>query len=332
MTVDVDPFEILGVDEEADEAAIKAAFRKLAKTCHPDVSSQPDDHARFMALDQAYRTLLNPDLRARALARRRAARPRPIADAFDQVFKDMAAASQRRDHVRRANTPIRAGLTISLEQAFSGGPVAIDEGCAFCSGCNGLGRIDALKGAPCGSCRGAGFYQRSHGLTTARLACVDCSSTGVVDWSMCNACGGYGADGKRLGRINLPVGITSGTTLRDVGRIGGSDLEVEVVVDRHRVFTRRQNDLVALIRLPIWDAALGCKRKLTAIDGTVLEVPFQPGTQPRSTQSFAGMGMADAAGKRGELVVIADVVVPDASSGYAQKAFSEMREAMNQGR
>ena len=69
-------------------------------------------------------------------------------------------------------------------------------------------------------------------------------------------------------------------------------------------------------------------RQLTTIDGTPFQVGFVPGTQPRSTQSYAGMGMMDADGKRGSMIIVADVVVPDASSGYPNRAFTEMRNAM----
>ena len=37
-----DPYEVLGVARDADEAEIKKAFRRLARTLHPDVSTEPD--------------------------------------------------------------------------------------------------------------------------------------------------------------------------------------------------------------------------------------------------------------------------------------------------
>ena len=61
-----DPYEILGVQRTADEAAIRAAYRKLAKTHHPDVNpDKPDAAARFGEISSAYDLLSDKDKRAR---------------------------------------------------------------------------------------------------------------------------------------------------------------------------------------------------------------------------------------------------------------------------
>ncbi len=61
-----DPYEILGVQRTADEAAIRAAYRKLAKKHHPDVNpDKPDAAARFGEISSAYDLLSDKDKRAR---------------------------------------------------------------------------------------------------------------------------------------------------------------------------------------------------------------------------------------------------------------------------
>ena len=60
------PYEILGVQRTADEAAIRAAYRKLAKKHHPDVNpDKPDAAARFGEISSAYDLLSDKDKRAR---------------------------------------------------------------------------------------------------------------------------------------------------------------------------------------------------------------------------------------------------------------------------
>ena len=60
-----DYYEVLGVQKGADEAAIKSAYRKLAKKYHPDVN--PGDKSaeeKFKEVNEAYQTLSDPQKRA----------------------------------------------------------------------------------------------------------------------------------------------------------------------------------------------------------------------------------------------------------------------------
>ena len=70
-------YGVLGVSPKADRAAVKVAFRNLAKVCHPDV--QGGNEQRFKEIADAYAILVNPARRAAydthcALARARTRR------------------------------------------------------------------------------------------------------------------------------------------------------------------------------------------------------------------------------------------------------------------
>ena len=61
-----DPYEILGVQKTDSEAAIRAAYRKLAKRHHPDVNpGKPEAAERFKEISVAYDILSDKDKRAR---------------------------------------------------------------------------------------------------------------------------------------------------------------------------------------------------------------------------------------------------------------------------
>ena len=60
-----DPYEVLGVPRNASQEDIRKAFRKLARTHHPDVSREPDAEARFKEITEANDVLGNPETRAR---------------------------------------------------------------------------------------------------------------------------------------------------------------------------------------------------------------------------------------------------------------------------
>ena len=60
-----DYYEVLGVERTADEAAIKAAYRKLAKKLHPDVNpGDKDAEEKFKEVNEAYQVLSDPQKRA----------------------------------------------------------------------------------------------------------------------------------------------------------------------------------------------------------------------------------------------------------------------------
>src|ERR671931_2475861 len=62
-TTQRDYYEILGVGRSAGETEIKKAFRRLARTLHPDVSGEPDAQERFREVVEAYEVLSKPETR-----------------------------------------------------------------------------------------------------------------------------------------------------------------------------------------------------------------------------------------------------------------------------
>ena len=59
-----DPYKLLGVSKDADEASIRSAYRKLAKKYHPDINSTAAAGDKFKEITAAYNLLSNPELKA----------------------------------------------------------------------------------------------------------------------------------------------------------------------------------------------------------------------------------------------------------------------------
>src|SRR3954449_12744670 len=60
-----DFYETLGVPRDVSQEDLQRAYRKLARTYHPDVNKDPAAEERFKDIAEAYDVLSDPDLRRR---------------------------------------------------------------------------------------------------------------------------------------------------------------------------------------------------------------------------------------------------------------------------
>src|SRR5687768_6439876 len=152
--VEQDYYDLLQVPRGADEAAIKAAYRRLAKECHPDrYNGCSDKEARFKAINEAYDVLKDPQKRAAydrfgkaAFQNGAGANPfsagggfEGFSDIFSSIFGEfMDPRGQRANAARGAD--LRYDLEMTLEEAFAGANKTITvEALAACDTCHGRG-------------------------------------------------------------------------------------------------------------------------------------------------------------------------------------------------
>ena len=193
-----DPYALLGVAEDADEAAIRRAYRTRALACHPDV--HPDDPRaveRFLALGQAFALLADPLRRAAydrsrgvvAPAVRGGCRDTPAAPAApgrnDGLFVAAPALRPRR------GADVRWTLDIPDFLAREGGRLHLGNAPAgACPSCRGAG----ARLAACWVCGGRGTIPEPFGPVTLSRLCPACAGQGL-DRAPCTACRGPGGGG-----------------------------------------------------------------------------------------------------------------------------------------
>src|SRR5688500_6850492 len=158
-TMDADFYQTLGVARDADGAAIKAAYRKLAMQFHPDRNGGcKDNEAKFKAISEAYDCLKDPQKRAAYDRFGKAAFQNGgggdpfgggaagfdgFSDIFSSIFGDfMDPRGQRQNAARGAD--LRYDLELTLEESFAGKEAAITiEANATCEQCSGRGCTQA---------------------------------------------------------------------------------------------------------------------------------------------------------------------------------------------
>jgi len=312
-----DYYKILGVSRDAKPDEIKAAYRKLARKYHPDVSKAEDAEARFKEVNEANEVLKDPEKRAQydALGSGWHAgdqfRPPPGGDPRAQgrhhQFSEEEAAqfSDFFSSIFGGMGGARAGRTGGFGGAGMGGDPFSSRG----SDQNARIRIsleDAYRG----------------GTRQLRLEVPEIDAQGQV------------AMRSRTLNVRIPAGITEGQQIRLAGQGGPGiasggkaaspgDLFLEVELEPHPVFRSEGKNIHLKLPIAPWEAARGATVPVPTLGGTVsLKIPA--GSQSGQRLRLKGRGLP---GKpAGDAFVQLEITNPPADSADARAAFDALAE------
>jgi molecular chaperone DnaJ len=347
-----DPYEVLGVARDADEAQIKSAFRRLARELHPDVNKHdPEAEDKFKEAAEAYEILSDAERRAtydrygHDGLRSGGFAPNfegfgSISDLFDAFFGGAFGAAARGGPMQGGDVAVNVEVT--LAQAATETDVELSfEAIDSCERCHGNGAEPGTPIVTCDRCGGAGVLQavtRSpFGQVVRQVACDVCGGDGRVAEQPCSRCDGRGREVRRRTlRVDIPAGIDDGQRIRLSGRghageRGGppGDLYVLVHVAPDERFVRDGDDLVTVLDVPAPIAALGATLQAPSLDGDV-DVEIEAGTQPGTIVAVHGKGMPRLRrpGRSGDLRVVVNVVVPRKLSKEQRRLAQELADSM----
>jgi len=306
------PYDVLGVRRAATQEEIKKAFRRLARTYHPDLNpNDPLAERRFREVHRAYEILGDVE-RRRQYDRFGASAFRPgyvggSARGVRDVVNEFMEAFVRQEMPRRKRgEDLRYYLSITLEEAGHGTYKTIRVNrTEECDQCRGTGASDKDGKVPCPTCEGLGEVRPRRGVFNFRRPCVSCKGTGYKIVSPCRKCGGTGRfRHEDLIRVRIPPGVETGQRLKVRGRGNGGyqegepgDLFVVVHVKDHPVFRRQGTELLCDVRVSFYDAALGAEIEVPTIDGPA-RINLPPGVQSGKLFRLKGRGMPEVGGKR----------------------------------
>jgi molecular chaperone DnaJ len=347
----VDYYEILGVARDASGDDIKRAYRRLARSHHPDVAHDKSEaEHRFKAINEAYEVLSDPDKRAQydrfGVVGNGAGAGQgfgfdagSFGDIFDMFFGNVRGAQARRAGPQRG-ADLRYDLEITLEEAFAGTSKHIEfTHLAQCETCHGSGARPGTLVTPCTQCGGAGSVRGVRhtplGQMVTQSVCTRCGGEGQVVEHPCDACRGHGRrDVERRLTVTIPAGIDDGSRIRIAGNGEGGarggpagDLYVYLKIAPHAYFKRNGLDTYADVPVSFPQAALGGPVIVRALDGDV-EVNLAPGTQPGTMLRLRGRGMPAVRGShRGDHHVTIHVVVPAKLTRHQRDLLEQYAEA-----
>lgn len=349
-----DFYATLGVGRDADEAAIKSAFRKAAMQFHPD-RNQGDASAeqKFKEVNEAYEVLSDPQKRAaydrygHAAFRNGGAggfgagaagfNASAFSDMFEDLFGEVMGGFAGRQRGPGRGADLKYSLDIDLIEAFSGKKATITvPGSVACETCEGSGAKRGSGPTTCGTCRGAGRVRVQQGFFTIERTCPACGGEGRVIADPCGDCGGQGRVRKeRTLMVDVPAGIEDGTRIRlagegEAGPRGGpeGDLYIFVQVASHDLFERDGADLYCALPVPMTVAALGGAVEAPTVEGGRVKIDVPEGVQSGKRFRVKGKGMTRLNAKtRGDLFVEIKVETPVGLNARQKELLREFCEA-----
>ena len=356
-----DYYEVLGVDKNADDAALKKAYRALAKKYHPDMNpGDKEAEKKFKEASEAYAVLSDPEKRRQYDQFGHAAfdggaggaggfggfdfNGADFGDIFGDIFGDLfggrrGSAGARSGPMKGAN--LRTSVRITFEEAVFGTEKEIELTVKEeCKTCHGTGAKPGTSPETCPKCGGKGqvvFTQQSFFGTVRNVqACPDCGGTGKIIKEKCTDCHGSGfVPMKKRFAVTIPAGIDNGQCKRLAGQgepgINGGprgDVLVEVSVGQHPIFQRQDTNIYSTVPVSFAVAALGGEVVIDTVDGKVI-YDVKAGTQTDTRVRLKGKGVPSLRNKdlRGDHYVTLVVQTPEHLSAEAKELLRKFDEA-----
>jgi curved DNA-binding protein len=306
-----DFYEVLGLSRDADQSEIQRAYRKLARTLHPDVNKDPRAEERFKELSEAYDVLSDPDQRKRY-------------DAFGEDFRRVGADVDP-DAYRRSRAYAGAGAGGGRPSGWGGGGPA--GGFRYSGSGDDVDLEDLLGGIFGGRGRGRGGWGPVSGSDheTEVEVTVEEAYHGTQRTLSIS-----GPDGPRTIDVNIPAGVVDGQRIRLRGQGGqgsgggeAGDLYLIVRIAPHPRYRLEGRDLHMLLPLAPWEAALGSSVDIDTPGGpATVHVPA--GTSSHRRLRLKGRGLPNKRGTPGDLYAEAQIKVPRSPSAEERELFEQL--------
>jgi DnaJ-class molecular chaperone len=301
-----DPYDVLSVPRGASEADIKKAFRKLAKTHHPDRSKDPKAKEKFSEISSAYDLLSDPNKRSQFDRGEIDAEGKPRFRGFEGFGQQPGSGGPGFGTGRSHKT-----FTWGAGGDTAGGFSAEDIFDLF-GGLGGRGGPRQQQQAPAGQ------------DLTAEVVVP------FVDWAMGGKVRVNLLHGKEVD-VAIPAGIEEGKTIRLKGQGAASlhggapgDVLITVRVATHPQFRAEGRNIRVEIPVTLYEAVLGAKIRVPTLDGTV-ELSLPPKTTGKGALRLKGKGI-QAKPAPGDLLVTPRIVMPEGPDAELENLAKRMRD------
>jgi molecular chaperone DnaJ len=334
----INPYKVLGVDQNASQDEIKKAYRRLAKALHPDVNKAPNAEEEFQVTHDAYTLLSDPETRAAYDENVKNGGRTQYQFAFQDVFDMFFSRPQTADQPINGEN-LKTTVEFTVFEALNGAEKqAYVPRKRLCPDCHGK-RFVATR-ETCSDCGGSGHKEKIVSTPLGRISshdrCPTCNGYGKKKAVPCTTCEESGLvpdDAKVL--ISLPPGTHDGFVMRYLGkgqpgRDGGKDGDLLVTFvhqksDRFKL--ENTFDVVTNYSVTLKDALVGGQAKIVFPQGPSQTVSIDRGVSNGDRIAFADLGLIDPkTGNSGIFYVEFSVNIPHMSYEQASKIAQILNE------
>ncbi|MGI8333401.1 DnaJ C-terminal domain-containing protein [Actinomadura scrupuli] len=312
-----DFYQALGVPRSASQDEIQRAYRKLARSYHPDVNKDPEAEERFKEVSEAYDVLSDPETRRRY-------------DAFGADFRQVPPEVSPEDwaRARAGGGRARAGAgRPGAGPAWTG--AGAGPGVGGWAGAEGVDIEDLFGDLFGGRARARG------GRARGPIAGAD--QEAELEVSVEEAYRGgrrsltiSGLGGPRTLEVTIPPGVTDGQRIRLAGQGGhgmegapAGDLYLIVRLAPHPRYRVSGRDLTVDLPLAPWEAALGTTAPVDTPGGEA-KVVVPAGSSSGRRLRLRGRGLPNPRGEPGDLYAEIRIMVPAHLSAEERRLFEEL--------
>ena len=346
-----DYYEVLEVSRTCTITEIKKSYRKLARQYHPDVNNgDPAAAEKFKEISEAYAVLSDDGKRDqydRYGFSNNLINEADFGDIFSEFgFGDIFSSffgsgfgggfvgGRRKARSRGSDLEVQA--TISFKESAFGIKKEIEYKVDdVCLDCDGSGASQGSSVETCEQCGGSGQVRITRqtfiGNVITTATCDRCSGSGKIIKDPCRKCSGQGyLNVKKKIKVDIPAGIHNGDRMRVTGKgnsLGSGsikgDLYITVRVEDHPEFERKDDDVLAELKISFAQAALGLNTEVDTLDGPE-KIKIKPGTQHETKIVLRSRGFVQLNGyRRGNHIINVKVEIPTRLSRREKQLLTE---------
>jgi len=304
----IDYYKILGIDKNASEKDIKAAYRKLARKFHPDLNpNDPEANKKFQQINEANEVLSDPENRKK----------------YDKYGEHWQHGEEHEQYARQQQQNRQqygggqySGFGGGYGQGFESFEDFGDAGGGFSD------FFQQMFGGGGGRSRGQAKYRGQDFTSELHLSFREAAETHKQTLTV---------NGKQI-RITIPAGVENGQTIKISGHGGpgnnggpAGDLYITFAIANDSNFKRIGADLYANVKIDLYTAVLGDEVTIDTLTGKV-KLKVAAGTQNGTKVKLKGKGFPvyKKEGEFGDLYLTYEVQLPTNLTEKQKELFTEL--------